>query len=471
MKLLITSVPWTDTEAPLMAPALLKAQCIQKGIDTTAIDLNQEVLQFVEKNFSNQFKDIQSSLIQNHHDSDPLVVAQIVQFMSDRIMQYKPTHLTLSLLTYASQFICEWLCFYFKLHYPEVKIIIGGPGVFNTLGTQQGFGDRLLQESQIDFFVKGDGDDLLAQLVLENDSSLPGVNKLDWQQLDSLDGRPYPMYDDYAWQLYDNQVIGVVGSRGCVRKCSFCDIHEHWHKFQWRTAQDIFDELCFHVKKTGVTKFKFQDSLINGNQNEFMKLMKLLSKYNKEHPNDKIQWSSFFIFRPKKQMQDEDWELISHSVYFLTVGVESLVDEVRMHMRKKFTNDDLNYCLDKCKQYKIPIGMLLIVGYVTDTHETHRQTIKWFDEHKRYANDPIKYVSFGGGLGILPGTELFRRQKEFGIVLTDVNFDHHWESIDGKNNHHTRMAWMKEQKQACISAGFVEKSQTDNHLIMETEMR
>ena len=76
-----------------------------------------EVLQFVEKNFSNQFKDIQSSLIQNHHDSDPLVVAQIVQFMSDRIMQYKPTHLTLSLLTYASQFICEWLCFYFKLHY------------------------------------------------------------------------------------------------------------------------------------------------------------------------------------------------------------------------------------------------------------------------------------------------------------------------------------------------------------------
>ena len=471
MKLLITSVPWTDTEAPLMAPALLKSQCLQKGIDTVAIDLNQEVLQYVKDNYNSRYKDIQSALIQNHHDSDPLVVEDLVKYMADRIMEYNPTHLTLSLLTYASQFICEWICFYFKLYHPHIKIIIGGPGVFNTLGTQQGFGDRLLSENQIDYFVKGDGDDMLAQLVLENDTNLPGVNKLDWQQLDSLDNRPYPMYDDYAWHLYKNQSIGVVGSRGCVRKCSFCDIHEHWQKFQWRSAQDIFDELCFHVEKTGVTKFKFQDSLINGNQNEFMKLMRLLSNYNQKHENKKIQWSSFFIFRPKKQMQDEDWELISHSAHFLTVGVESLVDEVRMHMRKKFTNDDLKYCLDKCKQYNIPIGMLLIVGYVTDTQYTHEKTMQWFNDHKEYANNPIKYVSFGGGLGILPGTELFRRQQELGIVLTDVNFDHHWQPMDGKNNHATRMKWMKEQKKSCVSAGFIEKSQIDNHLIMETEMR
>ena len=43
--------------------------------------------------------------------------------------------------------------------------------------------------------------------------------------------------------------------------------------------------------------------------------------------------------------------------------------------------------------------------------------------------------------------------------------------MDGKNNHATRMKWMKEQKKSCVSAGFIEKSQIDNHLIMETEMR
>ena len=115
--------------------------------------------------------------------------------------------------------------------------------------------------------------------------------------------------------------------------------------------------------------------------------------------------------------------------------------------------------------------MLLIVGYVTDTQYTHEKTMQWFNDHKEYANNPIKYVSFGGGLGILPGTELFRRQQELGIVLTDVNFDHHWQTMDGKNNHATRMKWMKEQKKSCVSAGFIEKSQIDNHLIMETEMR
>ena len=47
MKLTIASIPWSDTESPLLAPALLKSMCMSKGINTTAIDLNQEVLNFV----------------------------------------------------------------------------------------------------------------------------------------------------------------------------------------------------------------------------------------------------------------------------------------------------------------------------------------------------------------------------------------------------------------------------------------
>lgn len=471
MKLVITSIPWTDTEAPLTAPALLKSQCIQHGIDTTAIDLNQEVLQFCKKNYSEQYDEIQSAFIQNHNNNDPDIVQNIIEFMDNRIMEYNPTHVGFSLLTYASQFLCEWLCFYFRVHHPHIKIILGGPGISNTLKTEKGFAERLLDEKQIDFFVKGDGDKLLSKLVIENNPELPGVNEQDWQQLITLNNQPYPMYDEYKWKLYDNQSLGIVGSRGCVRKCSFCDIHTHWKKFQWRSADDIFNELVYQSEKTGVTKFKFQDSLINGNQNEFMKLMRLLSLHNQKNSNNKLEWSSFFIFRPKKQMQEEDWELISHSAYTLTVGVESLVEHVRMHMRKKFTNEDLDYCLQMCQKYSIPVGMLLIVGYVTDTEKTHRETMQWFEKNKHYAGNPIKYVSFGGGLGILPGTEIYRRQDELGIILNDVNFDHQWESVDGKNTHAVRMRWMREQQSACKNAGFYEESRTDNHLIMEIGMK
>ena len=64
MKLLITSVPWTDTTSPTMAPALLKAECVKKGIDTSAIDLNQEVLHYVKTKYPDRFDAIQSFAIQ-----------------------------------------------------------------------------------------------------------------------------------------------------------------------------------------------------------------------------------------------------------------------------------------------------------------------------------------------------------------------------------------------------------------------
>lgn len=470
MKLLITSVPWTDTTSPTMAPALLKAECVKKGIDTSAIDLNQEVLHYVKTKYPDRFDAIQSFAIQNHMEADPKIVHELVEFMASRILHYKPTHIALSFLTYASQFLGEWLCFYFKKNHPYIKIIIGGAGVFNTLGSNQGYGDRMLEQKQIDYYIRGDGDDILSYLVETGDVTAPGINKNNWQQLDTLDGRPFPMYDDYDWSLYENKSLGIVGSRGCVRKCSFCDIHAHWNKFQWRSAEDIFAELIYQKETAGVTKFKFQDSLINGNGTVFMKLMRLLSAHNSEHPNNKITWTSFFIFRPKSQMTDDDWKLIGDSAELLIVGVESLVDHVRQHMRKKFTNVDLEYCLSKCKEYKIKVGMLLIVGYVIDNEATHQEACQWFEKNKQFAKEPIEFVNFGGGLGILPNTEIFRRQKEFGIVLNDVNFDHDWYKEDGSSTPELRMRWIAEQKKACRDAGFYEVSTVDNHLLMEQLM-
>jgi len=90
---------------------------MSKGINTTAIDLNQEVLNFVKTKLPNRYYEIQSALIQNHNKCNPDEVKIIIEFMAQRILQYNPTHIALSLLTYASQFICEWLCFYFRRHH------------------------------------------------------------------------------------------------------------------------------------------------------------------------------------------------------------------------------------------------------------------------------------------------------------------------------------------------------------------
>ncbi len=472
MKLLITSVPWTDTESPLMAPALLKTMCVSKGVPTTAIDLNQVVIRYIQGKYPEAIcQNIQQFFYTGHKTFDQHAVVDTINFIVSQILLRKPTHVALSLLTYTSQVACEWICFRLRLLDPQLKIIIGGAGVFNTLESKTNFGEKLLQQGQIDYYIKGDGDLSLPDLVLKDSKEVNGVNQTTWTQVPDLNNQPFPDYADYDWDLYVNQSIGVVGSRGCVRKCTFCDIHEHWKKFQWRTGEDIFKELIWHNKKTGVKNFKFQDSLINGNQIEFRKLMKLLAKHNDENPDNKIMWSSFFIFRPERQMNEHDWIDISKSAEFLIVGIESLNQDVRFHMGKKFTNKDMHYCFDMCMKYKIKVHMLLIVGYVLDTEDTNIETIEWFSTYEHYVNNPIVSVSLGGTLGILPGTELYRKQKELKIVLKNEAFDHNWTVEETNNTPQVRLRWYKEQTDACANAGFNVTSMTDNHLLMEKMMK
>jgi hypothetical protein len=472
MKLLISSVPWTDTESPIMAPALLKSMCISQGIKTNAIDLNQEVLHYIKKKYDqNESFKLQQFFYGSTKTFDSAKVIDVIDFCVSRILEFAPTHVALSLLTYTSQTACEWICFRLRQKSPNTRIIIGGAGIFNTLESKVNFGQKLLEQKQIDYYIKGDGDLSLPELVIKDNASISGVNGKEWKQLVTLNNQPFPDYEDYVWKIYQNQSIGVVGSRGCVRNCTFCDIHEHWKKYQWRTGQDIFDELLWHNKKTGVKNFKFQDSLINGNQIEFRKLMRLLASHNDQNPKNKITWSSFFIFRPQSQMNESDWIDISKSASLLIVGIESLSEKVRFHMGKKFTNRDMHYCFDMCMKYKIRCHMLLIVGYVTDDEKTHAETIQWFDDYSHYANNPITSVSLGGTLGILPGTELFRKQEELGIRLKDEQFDHNWTIESTNNTPQKRVAWHKEQTNACQKAGFLVTSMTDNHLLMEQMMK
>tara|TARA_B100001093_G_scaffold497645_1_gene544816 strand:+ start:93 stop:1508 length:1416 start_codon:yes stop_codon:yes gene_type:complete len=471
MKLLISTVPWTDTESPIMAPALLKSMCVQKGIPTVAVDLNQVSINFIKKNFdSGEVKQLQQFFYDTSRNVDIRLVSKTINYIVDKIIEHNVTHVALSLLTYTSQVACEWICFQIRRKAPQIKIIIGGAGVFNTLNSKTNFAKKLLQQKQIDYYIKGDGDVTLPDLVLEDTESI-GVNQTEWKQVNDLNGLPFPDYSDYDWSLYKNKSVGVVGSRGCVRHCTFCDIHEHWKRFQWRTGEDIFKELIWHNKNSGVQRFKFQDSLINGNIIEFRKLMKLLAAHNDNNSDNQLKWSSFFIFRPERQMSESDWIDISKSATVLTVGIEAINQNVRFHMGKKFTNMDMHYCFNMCKKYNIKVQMLLIVGYVTDTEETNKETMQWFYENKHYVNNPIHSVSFGGTLGVLPGTEIYRKQEELGIELKNEQFDHDWTIHKTNNTPNVRLRWHNEQTEACVKSGFKVSSMTDNHLLMEKMMK
>lgn len=464
----IATVPWTDTASPLMAPAVLKSALSSQGISAVTVDLNAEVRRWLA---TQEHRDLIIKFMLSGQ-IDPRCRTEVkvmIDMMANRLLAIDSTWIALSLLTYLSQIPAKWLCQRLKQLRPQVRIVIGGPGAFVTLKSGDQFANQLKKSALIDHYVSGDAEISLPQLI-QGRSQISGVDSPEWQQIQDLDALPVPDFDDYQWHLYDMKKISIVGSRGCVRQCTFCDIHEHWNQYQWRSAESLFNEMQYQSKRHGINIFSFSDSLVNGNQKEFRKLISMLADHNRAVPSDqKIQWTGAFIIRPQDQMKENDWRLVADSgASMLSVGVESFVEHIRYHIGKKFTNTDLEFAFDMAKKYQIKLLVLMIVGYVTETQQDFDQALEWVRSHRHYANDPVKIMQIGSGLSILPNTWLDRNQKVIGIKINDQQVRQDWTGLVNHSTPTMRMEWHRIMKQCLKDNGFDVAYLNDNHVLIES---
>lgn len=448
-----------------MAPALFKGILDRAGFDCVGLDLNGHVFSQICDS-----PDYEDYLIFFYYESVAAgfeeKIKKIFDDMANTIMAHDPDMVCLSLLHYQCRVGAKWLAHSLKKRNPNLVIVMGGAGAFSTglITDDNSFLNMMTQSQLIDHYISGDGDIALVELARGN-VDYPGINSMAWKPIEDLDSIAYPNYDDYQFDLYRTPFIGVLGSRGCVRQCTFCDIHEYWDKFKWRTAENIFNELLFQNKKYGTQFFKFQDSLINGNVKEYNKLITLLAEHNSQHPENKLSWASYFIMRPQAQMSEQQWKLTADSGAFrLNVGIESMVERNRFHMGKKFTNDDIEYNLAMAKKYNIRMAILMLVGYPTETEEDHQYTLQWFREHQHYIDSPIELVVVGGTLSVLPGTWINRNQQQLGISWRDespsftAGKNSLWEIKSTGNDYETRVRRLTELIEVVKLSGFSVKS-------------
>jgi tRNA A37 methylthiotransferase MiaB len=413
----IAALPYVETDEPLMAPALLKGIVNRTGLTSCTFDFNIEVinkLQSVPGNAKvirwflyDEFKDCPETNQQ---------IDQLVQHTANRILSKNPSWICLSLFCNTSKKFNIKLCQYIKKLHPEKIIIIGGNGVFTDEKSKRPYGKILKKAKIIDHYIVGDGEEPLYNILTGNTD---GVDQDSFQVLDDLSTQPFSDYSDYDWSYYAVKRIPMYGSRGCVRRCTFCDVYKLWKKFKLRSAKDVFDEMLWQIEQTGIRNFYFRDSLINGSISEYRKLTTLLAEYNLINEK-KITWTSFFIFRPETQMTEDDWKLTGASgADDLIIGVESLVDSIRYHMRKKFTNKDMLFGLQMAKKYKVNLTLLLIIGYVSETEKDFEESLQWLHSHQEFAKMPIRSLSAGGTLTVTDLSDLYQDAEDFDITLGD----------------------------------------------------
>ena len=429
---LIVNTPSTFSDHAPAAPAILIGMLEHYGYSAEFYDFNAHTKNDV---------DIKNLAI-NNTVGNKKRLREIYSEHVNRMLDRKPKYIGISVFTYQCVNAAKLLCLHIKLRNKDVKIIAGGAGLNQGGINGPNLGSEWQSLGLIDYWVKGEGEWPILDIVRDCKQQAA------WEQNTDLDQFPYPVYDSYDWSLYKKSVP-ISGSRGCVRQCTFCDIHTHWRKFVWRSGESLAQEMIAQSERTGISHFMFTDSLINGSMKAYRDFITRMTLHNQTRTQP-ITWEGQFIFRPSNQMTADDWQLsASAGLVQVAIGIESLSESIRDHMRKKFSNDDIRFGLKHMKQYGIRGIFLMIAGYVTDTDDTVQETIDMFTELQPYANNAIEKVAIGTTLAILPDTPLEHMADELGITLGEQ--ENAWY---GPSTLEQRLAWRRRIIEHCSKLGY-----------------
>jgi radical SAM superfamily enzyme YgiQ (UPF0313 family) len=244
--------------------------------DITLLNLNMLYLRYYEKverelhlplgplylarsieraGFSVDFRDYQLNSAE-----DPFDISSCLDFLSDssRIVGIS---VMANLLPFAILVSME-----LKRRFPEKILILGG------VGPKSVEAEILGRFPEIDVIAYGEGDRagpiLLEHLVRGKDlSTCPNifyrlngavVQTAPCARIDRLGDIGYPAYDKVDLSRYSG--IGMITSRGCPFRCTFCSVAPIWD-FQpyLRPPEDIVAEIRFLLERARTNVFLFQD--------------------------------------------------------------------------------------------------------------------------------------------------------------------------------------------------------------------
>jgi tRNA A37 methylthiotransferase MiaB len=437
---MIGSLPMSLNELAL-APAIISSKVRKKGYNFKFIDINLELFKKCNQNF--RLYQAKTQILQEFND---IKNDKIIKLWNDQILKKISVcqYLIVSVFSHFSQPTAYRFIQQIKKTYPDIKIVVGGIGSQKKISHSDDaqiakwiskefkitnsniFGELLLINGMIDSWQTD-------QTASEIEEKIPTHSNLQSTTIPELDFSIYDL-ESYQW-LYGNRSIPMLGSYGCVRQCSFCDVLTHFPKYSFIEADDLTKSIVDAYRQTGISKISFMDSLVNGSMSNFLSLLKNLkqSKQNSWLPKD-FSWSGTYICRPRSTVLDQIHELLPQSgADNLVIGVESGSDRVRFEMQKKFTNQDLLYELTAFQQQQVKASLLFFPAWPTETLDDFNDTVKLFYQLAPFAQQgTIESVSLGtSGFGLLDGTPIDRDKDKIGLSAGPAPFL--WTCADNPN--------------------------------------
>ena len=181
--------------------------------------------------------------------------------------------------------------------HPEKIIILGGPGV-------SGIADKILKHFPgVDIVVKGEGEVTIVDLMNKvNNCDLDTINGISYidkqkiintpprKRIQNLDEIPFPAYHKLDFDNYTTIErpfpVGIITTRGCPFKCTFCDVAPMWGREVYtRSIENVIEEIKFLYEKYNQKISGFEDDTFVLSKK---RVLKFCSEFNKE--NLDIKW-------------------------------------------------------------------------------------------------------------------------------------------------------------------------------------
>lgn len=316
-----------------------------------------------------------------------------------------------------------------KKQVPDIPVVLGGlhPSYFL---------EYIMQSTECDFILSGEGEVTLPQLVRKvqiegKDADFGDIDNLYWRcdgkiisnksgrllNLDVLENMPFPDYSQMPSGVYP--IMPISTSRGCRFGCKFCSVPR---KFNWLGyhEQYVINKISkmwdqYHSKFSKQAIY-FTDDCFTADSYRSTNILSGVLNKDSNIESIILEARANDLRSPilLKQLQDERIKRIA-------IGVESGTNYGLMKINKGLTIEQLEQTLKYMEKYNIISKgyFSFIIGFPWDTLETCMDTIEYAASIlKRYGPKLVNLNWL-----ILFPSQLWIEREKYGINLTESIFD------------------------------------------------
>ena len=409
--LLLIGVPLRQMNYPPMALALLKSILHRNGYDVGLSDANLEYFRHcggTMQDYNFNTVDLQNRRAFTWRQVEESHFGQWCrQYVKEVLARHEPRAVGLSVFSFDSNLVAYIMARIIReLAPPDTVILMGGYGASMPLQFAREIdapeaatlAETCKRQGLINSYILGDGEKAIVDFMRELDQGRDYEQKVKFEKLDDLDGVPYPDYhdlelDSYKWhseQQTTKLTLPITGSKGCVRRCQFCDVPSQFGKWVQRDGASMAHEAIHNYEEYGATTAYLTDSLVNGSMKDFMLFISTLAELRTKKGYNDLEWTGQYITRPAHQIpHDRDYYALmkASGCGTVSVGAESGSNRVLKDMDKKMRVEDLFTELDHFRKHGLSMLVNVLVSYPTETREDFEETILMLKNWQTYFAD------------------------------------------------------------------------------------